>query len=366
MISKAYVVGTYQRKLEAIAAHDEVELTLVTPPSWRDERGVLKLERAHTAGYRLAAEPIVFNGNFHLHFYPRLGRQFAQVRPDVVHIDEEPYNLATWHALWLARRAGAKTLFFTWQNLARRYPFPFRAGERWTLRHANYAIAGTEEAAAALRAKGYIGPLAVIPQCGVDPDFFSPGERRPGGPFVIGYAGRLVPEKGVDLLLRAVMKLGGAWRLEVLGSGPAEADLKALAARLGVAERVRFTAWASSDRMPAFYRGIDALILPSRTRPNWKEQFGRVIVEAMACGAPVIGSDSGAIPEVMGDAGLIFPEDDEAALRDALARLRDDPALRRELSARGRARVEAKFTQARVAAATVQVYRGLMASDRRL
>lgn len=363
MISKACVVGAYQRKLELIAAHDDIDLTVVVPPSWRDERGVLRLERAHTSGYWLAVEPVAFNGRFHLHFYPRLARRFAQVRPDVVHIDEEPYNLATWHALWLARRAGAKALFFTWQNLARRYPFPFAAGERWALRRADYAIAGTEGAAAVWRAKGYAGPLAVIPQFGVDPNLFSPGapgERRRERPFVIGYAGRLVPEKGVDLLLRAAAGLPGEWRLDVLGSGPAAGELKALAARLGIAARVRFTAWVASERMPAFYWGIDALAVPSRTRRNWKEQFGRVIVEAMACGAPVVGSDSGAIPEVMGDAGLIVPEDNEAALRAALARLMGDPALWADLSARGRARVAAHFTQGRIAEATVRVYREMV------
>ena len=355
MISKACVVGAYQRKLEAIAAHDDVALTVVVPPAWRDERGVLKLERAHTAGYRLVVEPVLFNGSFHLHGYPRLWRQFARARPD-----EEPYNLATWHALWLARRAGARALFFTWQNINRRYPFPFSAGERWVLRRADYAIAGTAGAAAVWREKGYTGPLAVIPQFGVAADFFSPAERVRDGPFVVGYAGRLVPEKGVDWLLRALAALPGDWRAEVLGSGPAAADLKALAAALGVAERVRFTPWAASAQMPTFYRGVDVLVVPSRTRPNWKEQFGRVIVEAMACGTPVIGSDSGAIPEVMGEAGLIVSEGDVPQLREALARLMHDPALWRDLSARGRARVLAHFTQARVAAETVRVYREML------
>ncbi|MCZ7547268.1 MAG: glycosyltransferase [Anaerolineae bacterium] len=188
MISKACLVGAYQRKLEAIAAHDGVELVVVVPPAWRDERGELKLERAHTAGYRLVVEPVAFGGNFHMHFYPRLGRAFARFRPDVVHIDEEPYNLATWHALWLARRAGARALFFTWQNINRRYPFPFDLGERWTLRRVDYAIAGTDGAAAVWRTKGYHGPLAVIPQFGVDPDIFSPGAARPAGAFRVGYA----------------------------------------------------------------------------------------------------------------------------------------------------------------------------------
>jgi glycosyltransferase involved in cell wall biosynthesis len=358
MISKACLVGTYQRKLEEIAAFDDVTLTVVTPPSWRDERGELKLERAHLRGYTLAVEPIALNGRFHTHFYPRLSRHFKRLRPDVVHIDEEPYNVATLHALWLARRVGAKALFFTWQNIARRYPPPFRWIERWVLRRADYGIAGSQGTAEVWRAKGYTGPLAIIPQFGVDTDFFNPaGARAPSAPFTVGYAGRLVPEKGVDLLLEAAAELPGAWRVEVLGSGPEQARLEALAARLGVADRVRFTAWMPSDQMPDFYRRISALVIPSRTRPNWKEQFGRVIIEAMACGTPVIGADSGAIPEVIGQAGLVFPEDDRASLRDAIEKLASRPALWARLSAEGRARVEANFTQRRVAAETVRVYR---------
>ena len=116
MISKACLMGAYQRKLEEIAAQPGIDLTVIVPPAWRDERGTLTLERAHTQGYRLVVEPIAFNGHFHWHYYPRLAARMAQERPDIVHIDEEPYNLATWHALRLARRVGAPALFFTWQR----------------------------------------------------------------------------------------------------------------------------------------------------------------------------------------------------------------------------------------------------------
>jgi glycosyltransferase involved in cell wall biosynthesis len=114
--------------------------------------------------------------------------------------------------------------------------------------------------------------------------------------------------------------------------------------------------------MPAYYRQLDVLVLPSRTRPNWKEQFGRVLVEVMACGVVVIGSDSGEIPNVIGDAGLLFPEGQVDRLRAHLGRLLGEPALRAELARRGRERVLARYTQARVAAQTYQVYREIVAS----
>jgi glycosyltransferase involved in cell wall biosynthesis len=361
MVSKACVVGTYQRKLEEIARFPDVELMVVVPPEWRGGGFTQSLERAHTTGYRLVVEPVWFNGRFHLHFYPTLGRRMRDFDPHVVHIDEEPYNLATFHALRQARRVGARTLWFTWQNLERRYPLPFRWLEAYNLRHADYAIAGSQGAADVWRRKGYRGPLVVIPQFGVDPAVFSPDPTRRGGGrgFRVGYVGRLVPEKGVDLLVEAMAPLEGSWELVIAGQGPEEARLRTMTRTLGIADHVFFAGQVPSLRMSAFYRELDALVLPSRSQPNWVEQFGRVLPEAMACGVPVVGSDCGEIPAVVGDAGLTFPEDDIAALRAHLARLMREPALRADLARRGRSRVLAHFTQAQVAARTVEVYRAL-------
>ena len=359
MLSKACIVGIYQPKLEAIARHG-VDLTVLTPPSWRDARGSNALERSHTSGYQLREIPIRFNGNFHLHHYPTLAREIRKWRPQIVHIDEEPYNLASWQALHHARRLGAKSLFFSWQNILRAYPPPFSWGERWTLRNADYALAGTDAAADVLRHKGYSGPLATIPQFGTSPDLFQPAGIRPDRPFTIGYIGRIVPEKGLGILLRAAAQQDGEWRLQLIGGGPARDDMEALARALSISEKTAFVGQLPSADLPAEYHELDALVLPSLTRPNWKEQFGRVLVEAMASGVPVIGSDSGAIPGVIADAGLISAEGDIEALARALRQLRDQPSLRAELIEKGRARFLAHFTHERIAKATVDVYREML------
>jgi glycosyltransferase involved in cell wall biosynthesis len=155
-----------------------------------------------------------------------LGRRIAEVKPHIVHIDEEPYNLATFHALRLARRAGAKTLFFSWQNIARRYPLPFSWMERWVLQHVDYGLVGNREAIDVWRGKGYTGPLALIPQFGVDPDIFFPAApAQPSGIFRIGFAGRLVEEKGLDLLIRATAQVPAKTNLRLAGAGPLRDDL---------------------------------------------------------------------------------------------------------------------------------------------
>jgi glycosyltransferase involved in cell wall biosynthesis len=360
MLSKACIVGIYQRKLEEIARLG-VELLVLVPPSWKDERGETRLERAYTEGYRLEVLPIALNGNFHLHWYPGLGAKIRDFRPDIVHIDEEPYNLAAWQALVHARRANAKSLFFTWQNIVRQYPPPFSWGERWLLNRVDYALAGTDSAASVWREKGYTGRMAVVPQFGVDPDLFRPADANPvQRPFTIGYIGRLVEEKGIHLLLEAASRLSGDWRLRIVGSGPEKARLHQLADQLNIGGRIDWIEWIASAEMPAQYHQLDVLVVPSLTRRNWKEQFGRVLIEAMSSGIPVIGSDSGAIPDVIGDAGLITPEGDSAALSEALVKFQQDHPLRATVAERGRARVVAHFRHAQVAADTVRVYREML------
>lgn len=363
MVSKALVVGAYQRKAEELARLG-VDLVVLTPPAWRDRRGEQVLQARHTQGYTLRAIPIRFNGNFHLHYYPTLKQELQAIAPDLLHFDEEPYNLATWQALRLAREAGVPATFFTWQNLHRRYPLPFSAFERANYRAVRVAIAGNQDAAAVLRRKGFTGEIAVIPQFGVDPDIFVPETasppRRGDRTLRIGYAGGLLPEKGLADLFHACAALRCAWRLTLAGEGSDRAALQQLAASLNIAAQVHFVGRIDSSDMPAFYRALDVFVLPSRTTPGWKEQFGRVLIEAMACSVPVIGSDSGEIPHVIGAAGLIFPEGDRIALTRHLQRLCDDSEARLELGAAGRQRVLTHYTMSQIALRTLSVYQRIL------
>lgn len=364
MLSKACLVGAYQTKLEMIGQSESIDLQVIVPPYWDDPAGRIDLERSHTDGFTLLADPIRFNGSYHFHYYPKLRQRLNDFQPDIVHIDEEPYNLATWLAWRQSQARGAKTLFFSWQNLQRSYPVPFRNMEQQVLAGVNYAIMGNQDSAEVWRSKGYTGPYKVIPQFGVDPDLFHPPQQRERGRgFIIGSANRrLVREKGVDLLLHAAAKLPGIWRLHIAGEGPEKPLLQQLARELGIHKQVHFDGAVSSAQMPAYLRQMDVLTLCSRTLSNWKEQFGRVLVEAMACEVPVVGSDCGEIPNVIGSAGLVFPEENVDALYAFLLELMQSEEMRRRLGRKGRRRVIENYTQSQIAAQTVAVYREMNAS----
>ncbi len=370
LLSKALVVGAYQRKAEAIAAINNIDLTVLVPPSWTDNRGRQVAAPCYTNGYDFHILPVRFGDNFHLHHYPTLAQALHRLRPHVLHVDEEPYNAATWHALRLAQQMKIAGTFFTWQNLHRSYPPPFRWFEQANYRATSRALAGSQAAADVLRAKGYSAPIHLIPQFGVDPHVFSPAPawgdaRSSSATFQIGYAGGLVPEKGVDVLLRACAQLAGdsgrAWRLSICGVGAEREALEKLARELGIAQQVEFLGPIDSTRMAAFYRGLDILVLPSRRTPKWQEQFGRVLIEAMACGVPVLGSDSGEIPNVIGDAGLTFSEENVDALAASLQWLCNNADLRQRLGVEGRQRVLERYTMTQIARETVDVYRLLAA-----
>jgi glycosyltransferase involved in cell wall biosynthesis len=117
--------------------------------------------------------------------------------------------------------------------------------------------------------------------------------------------------------------------------------------------------------MPARLQNLDVVVLPSLSQPNWIEQFGRILVEAMACEVPVIGSTCGEIPQVVGDAGIIVPEGDATALAGAIDRMASDPDLRAELGRRGRERILRDFTHARVAERTMAIYREIFTRSAR-
>jgi glycosyltransferase involved in cell wall biosynthesis len=174
---------------------------------------------------------------------------------------------------------------------------------------------------------------------------------------VIGYLGRFVPEKGLSVLIRVLNKLDEPWRALFIGSGPLESHLRQFACQYP--ERVRVATGVTHDQVPAYLNAMDVLAAPSQTSVKWKEQLGRMLLEAFACNIAVIGSDSGEIPYVIGDAGRVVNESDESQWVSNLNELLGNPKTRNDLAARGRARVEQHFAWPVVANAHLNFFENL-------
>jgi glycosyltransferase involved in cell wall biosynthesis len=363
MISKALVVGAYHGKLREMA-NLGAEVTLIVPRRW----GKVQLEIDDAVEYKIHALPCVLSGHNHFHFYrSRIGRLDA----DLVHIDEEPWSLATYQFMRASAEERKAAVFFTWQNIQKNYPPPFNYFERFSFGHARAAIAGNEDAKEILRARKFSKPIAVIPQFGVDPEFFRNrdasglrGRLGVSDNFVIGYVGRIVKEKGIADLVRALNSLPERCVLVLMGDGDFKRSAGRIAAQLGVAARVRWIPQVGSLDVPAYMNAFDVLVLPSHTTPRWKEQFGRVLIEAMACETPVVGSSSGEISNVIADAGVVFPEGNVAALAQCLRDLHDKPDLTAHMGSKGRTRVLQKFTHRRIAEETIRLYEQVLTGFR--
>ena len=203
-------------------------------------------------------------------------------------------------------------------------------------------------------------PSAVIPQLGFPVPRAPVPDPHP--PLAIGFVGRLVPEKGLDVLFRACIKLHGAWTITVAGSGPAQEELEALAERLGVASRVTWLGAISRQDLAAVWSRLDCLVAPSRTTAQWVETYPVQVFEAMGNGVAVVTSDSGALRETTGGAGLVFREDHAEGLAEALGRLMADAELRERLGAEGRRRVIAEYADDAIARKTLAFWREVRAT----
>jgi glycosyltransferase involved in cell wall biosynthesis len=354
-ISHACVVDVNQRIYRGLEGLGDA-VTLVVPRTWRHEYSPGPFGPRLLEGFRgpLIDLPVSRPGSVPLHFYrARLDRVLREAQPEVVYVEEEPYSLAAYQWTRAAARAGVPCAFYAVQNISRRYPLPFRKAEAAVWRRSALALAASSDAAATLRARGYRGPVQELPFA-VDMEAFGAAARsaelaqRLGlRRHVVGYLGRLIPEKGVRVLLQAYRGLPGLDDVSLLfvGSGP-------LAAECAAVPGVVVVEGLDHAAVPAYLRLVDLLAMPSLTTPRWKEQFGRAAIEAMACGIPVIGSDSGYIPELVEatGGGMVVPEGDATALAAALRDMLDDGVERAKLGQAGAASVRSRFSMEVVAA----------------
>ncbi len=358
VLSHTYLRRFNQRKWEAFADLSPGHAaTLVVPNGWLDPHfGRVEPETPAHPRVRLLVARALFRGHGTLTFHidPRLVPAARRFRPQVVLVEQEPHSLLALQGRWLARVLPGclPFTFFAWGGPpSRRRALPLRILERGALRAARAAFAGNQAAREQLRAAGFGHSIHRIPQVGVDPpdqpDQTRRQVRRELGlsGVVLGFAGRLIPEKGVLDLAEALAGLGHlTWTFPVIGRGPLAEALTLRFRAAALHDRLRLVNDADHQRVGALLTALDVLVLPSYATADWAEQFGHVLIEAMAAGCPVVGTDSGEIPHVIGDAGIVVPERDVGKLRAAVRQVIEDPTLRARLAARGRMRVERHFT----------------------
>lgn len=342
------------------------DVVMVVPQTWKGDliRALHYEPGARDSSLRVLSLPVAFSGRGSLFFYrSRLRRALGGWQPDLVFLDEEPWSLAALQTFVEFR--DVQVLFFTKENLRKSIPWPFAHLERWVYARAAGAFAVSQEAEDVLRRKGFRGTIRQLHHS-YDPALFRlqpESERKslkkefgiPQNPTVFGYFGRLTREKGTLDLVRALEILIREpelppWFFLCVGSGPAEKETREALTRLP-SDRYRVLKALPHEQVGSLLGTVDVLVLPSRTTPRWKEQFGRVLVEAMACGAATLGSDSGEIPHLISRSGggLVFREGNAEELAACLARLLRDPELLELHRTRGRIYVEHALTHATVA-----------------
>jgi glycosyltransferase involved in cell wall biosynthesis len=339
-----------------LAAKRDVELHLVLPAVWKEFGRTIIAEPPTETGFSVHVLPILLPQagpmNWYLHFYPGLRRLLRKIDPDVIHLWEEPWSIIALQAQLLRRRAAL--VLEVDQNILKRLPPPFESVRKYVLQHTDHVLSRSPDATMVVRARGYNGPVTPIGY-GVDLKTFTPTSlpARPSQSrtFRIGYVGRLIEEKGLDEALDAMALTSGAVSFSIMGEGPYEGKLRERVAALGLGGRVMFRGWGQPADVADFIRSLDALVLLTRTTQAVREQFGRVIIEAQACGVPVIGSTCGAIPDVVGRGGWIVPERDAQALRELLDSIAGDAAQVRAKGLAARENVQSRFTYEAVATA---------------
>ncbi len=362
VIWKALVSESYHKRFIELAKYKDIELTLVVPTKWNNTR----LEKEYCREYKIIPKKAVLNGSNHFHWYPGLAKIIKRVRPDILHIEEENYSIVTYQAIRLAKKYNVKCMYVSLQNIYKIYPFPFSWIEKYNTKNADYAVAVSGEIRDVLVKKGLDkGHIPVVPY-GVDHLMYRKIKSQKlksklgMDSFTIGYMGRFVIEKGIIDLLQAVSRINSNFNLLLVGSGKLRHKIEAEGRRLGLLEKIRIVDSVHSSQVPSYLNCMDCLVLPSRTTRTWKEQFGRVLIEAMSCEVPAIGSDSGEIPIVVDGCGLIFKEGDVGDLALKIKLLINNEDLRMELAKKSRQRVLDHFTQEKAARETYKIYQQIL------
>lgn len=364
IIDKTAGLDSSHERHQAIAAMPDVELHVLGPKHWIENRRPVEWNPPQDTIYTPHIG-YVFGKDYYARagYYAGLCRTIFQSKPHLIQLLEEPWSISAMQALLTTRILNPKIplFFYTWENIFRPWQYPSRAGfiykfiDKAMHRYSAGALCATKGAKEVLLKKEFQKPAAILPY-GIPNYFFSsPFNSTCSRPFTVGYTGRFLDMKGIDLLLEAIAACPDT-RLLLIGSGEDEAKYRSFCKENNLDNRVEWIPPVPESKIPEMMQKMDVLVLPSRQTGSWMEQLGRVLIEAMALGVPVIGSSSGAIPEVIGDAGLVFQENSSDDLKEKIMSLYHNPQERARLRIAGQKRAQTRFTWKRFAEESIEFY----------
>ncbi|MBP0012758.1 MAG: hormogonium polysaccharide biosynthesis glycosyltransferase HpsO [Roseofilum sp. SBFL] len=382
--SHTYIVDLNREKLRKLAQLDpSIEVTVVVPKRWRPggvQNKIIETQPVDEGNFRVVPlSNLSENNQGLLTFGLDLVQLLKTFKPHILQTEQgaKAFSHAELITLNKQLNLNAKNVFFTWWNLPYEVKFPISVLEGFNLKHSHGIISGNQDGADVLRDHGYDGPIKVMPQLGVDEQLFSPQEQPElrislgiePDEFVVGFVGRFVEEKGLLTLFNALKKITDyPWKWLLLGRGDLKQDLLNKASEVGLRDRLICVESVPHDQVYRYINLMDVLVLPSETTykfktltaAGWKEQFGHVLIEAMSCKVPVIGSDSGEIPHVIDEAGLVFPEGNVDGLRNGLRQVMENQEFRQNLAQKGYERAMLHYTNTALAKEQYSFYEQLL------
>ncbi len=332
----------------ALAARSEFEIHLLTPESWQESGKPIASEDEPDENLHIHRSRILFGYRTHRVIYTDLFRAIRNINPDLLCIDAEPENYSAVEAS-LARNflKPSMKLGLVSSRIVdhTRQGFPFRLSftHQWCdriIRKKPVDLLFVRAKTTANLMAAYASKVCLLPHA-VDCSVFKKLSRKSENDKImtIGFIGRLIEAKGIHLLIQTLAQLPENVHLHIVGKGSDERKLRNLARSLNLVNRTTFVPPVGHNQIPALLNTMDILVLPSLNTRYWSEQFGRVLIEAMACEVPVVAANSGGIPDVIGDAGILFRVGDVDDLLAKLSHLVNSEAMRSEMSMKGRHRV---------------------------
>ncbi|MBS1988041.1 glycosyltransferase family 4 protein [Candidatus Dependentiae bacterium] len=375
IISHTYISAINRDKWKVLAQrHPDITLTVVFPTQWENilfsyDIKQPELDQEKMSNCSFLAIPAYNIGNEVRYCYhtKKLLTLLKDCKPDLVHVEQGATALSFAQVILCCKflRLKPRFTFFTWINWRPQKSLGdlvfWNFVRRWNLRNVHGGFTGNHDAAKILQEDGFTKPICVLPQLGISLKKFHPAPpTEKNNSKRIGYVGRLVPEKGVHLLLKAFDQVSRShpdWELVFVGRGPEQAMLHESIHDLGLSKRVTIINPVPHEEVANLMRSFSLFVLPPCDTPGWKEQFGHVLIEAMACGIPILASNAGEIPNVVGDAGIIFEQKNLEDLTQKLAHLIKDSALRETLAQAGLKRVEKFYSHEAIADATYNFWK---------